>query len=157
MRKSSRLGCLLGASWFHFGHRTRQDALVERGLARQVPAAHLQGKAQPHWVASNRYVRGEPFPKPKTVTRAHSRCASQMAIMPVEGNVPTVVRRKSAAEDVAPAVAAVEIGDVVESINGEKAASLARDAFIAKMQARPLELEFCRFGETSPRPPGSSQ
>ena len=37
--------------------------LVARGLAKQVAAAHC-GKGQPHWVASNRYVRGEPFPRP---------------------------------------------------------------------------------------------
>ena len=37
-----------------------------------------------------------------------------------------------------------KLGDVVEEINGEKAANLARDAFIAKMQARPLELKFAR-------------
>ena len=63
---------------------------------------------------------------------------------PGGSRVPTVVRRKPAADEVASAVAVVDVGDVVEAINGENAAMLARDAFISRMQTRPLELEFCR-------------
>ena len=39
------------------------ETLVASGMAREVLPAHA-GKAQPHWVVCNTYVKGEPFPKP---------------------------------------------------------------------------------------------